>query len=832
MKQILQNLKNGAIALVDVPAPGAAVIGRGQVLIQTARTLISAGTERMMVDFGKAGWLEKARQQPDKVRQVIDKIRTDGLLPTVEAVFNKLDEPLALGYCNAGVVVATGAGILDLRPGVRVVSNGPHAELVAVPRNLCAKIPEGIVDEEAAFTVLGAIALQGVRLAAPTLGEKFMVFGLGLVGLLTVQLLRASGCPVLAVDVSAGRLALAAVYGAETVDLSKGTDPVAAAMAWTGGRGVDGALIAASAKGDEIVHQAAQACRKRGRIVLVGVVDLNLRRADFYEKELTFQVSCSYGPGRYDEKYEQGGQDYPLGFVRWTEQRNFEAVLEAMRAGQLRVRELITHRIPLEDAAGAYDRLLHDPAALGIVIEYPEIEDDAMLSHAQVDTRDISSKKGLDSRLRGNDGAEAGAGHGGGKVVAASVGVTIAVANDGPKVAAEHGDGASGAIGHGSVPSAAGLDTATVGVIGAGNYARSTLLPALARTTARLVAVADLNGAAAAHTARKFGAGKAVSDYRVILDDPHIQAVFVLVGHHLHARFVCEALAAGKHVFVEKPLAITESQLAQVIDGVRSLKLAFPGVGHAQPLPADQNANFKDLTPTMPMVMVGFNRRFSPHTVKMRELLAGRTAPLTMTMTVNAGFIPPEHWTQDPERGGGRIIGEACHFIDLLSFLAGAPVQSVSAAMIGGGGPVQDDKMSILLSFADGSVGTVHYFANGAKSYPKETMEVFGIALRAVLDNFRVTTGYGFQGFRSFRTWRQDKGHRAEIAAFVAAVAAGGCITQARRGGDDKSTGSSPIASGRVPFTPLIPFDEIVNATRASFAAMEAAKYGTVIQIS
>lgn len=814
MKQILQNLKTGATELVEVPAPGASGIGRGQLLIHTSRTLVSAGTERMMVDFGKAGWLEKARQQPEKVRQVIDKIRTDGLLPTVEAVFNKLDEPLALGYCNAGVVVAAGAGILDLRPGDRVVSNGPHAEFVAIPRNLCAKIPTGVADEEAAFAVLGAIALQGVRLAAPTLGEKFMVFGLGLVGLLTVQLLRASGCPVLAVDVSAGRLALAAGYGAETVDLSKGTDPVAAAMAWTGGRGVDGALIAASAKGDEIVHQAAQACRKRGRIVLVGVVDLNLRRADFYEKELTFQVSCAYGPGRYDEKYEQGGHDYPLGFVRWTEQRNFEAVLEAMRAGQLRVKDLITHRIPLEDAVGAYDRLLHDPAALGIVIEYPGIEDDVMLSHAQVDTRDISSEEKLDSRLRGNDGAGAGAGHGCGKVPATSDGITLVAANDGPKIAA----------GHGGETAAAGLDTATVGVIGAGNYARSTLLPALARTSARLAAVADLNGVAAAHAARKFGAGKAVSDYRVILDDPHIQAVFVLVGHNLHARFVCEALEAGKHVFVEKPLAITESQLTQVIDGVRSLKLAFPGVGHVQPVSREQNTTFKNLTPILPMVMVGFNRRFSPHTVKIRELLAGRTEPLTMTMTVNAGFIPPESWVQDPERGGGRIIGEGCHFIDLLSYLAGSPVKTVAAAMVGGNGPVREDKMSILLGFADGSVGTVHYFANGAKSYPKETLEVFGDGRVIRMENFRVTTGYGFKGFRSFRTWRQDKGHQAEIAAFVKAVA----LRQAQDARDNKGSGNNPDFSES--YT-LIPFEQIINVTRASFAAVEAARTGKVLEV-
>ncbi len=726
MKQILQNLKTGATEIVEVPV---SAVGRGQVLIRTSRTLVSAGTERMLVEFGKAGWIEKARQQPEKVKQVIDKIRTDGLMPTVEAVFNKLDEPIPLGYCNAGVILEVGAGVTDLQPGDRVASNGPHAEVVCVSLNLCAKIPHQVSDEEGAFAVLVSIALQGVRLAAPTLGERFMVFGLGLVGLLTVQILRANGCPVLAVDVSETRLRLAEGFGAEIVDLAKGTDPAAAALAWSSGKGVDGVLIAASAKGDDIVHQAAQACRKRGRIVLVGVVDLNLKRSDFYEKELTFQVSCSYGPGRYDEKYEQSGQDYPIGFVRWTEQRNFEAVLEAMRTGQLRVKDLITHRIPLEKASEAYDKLLHDPTALGIVIEYPNLSKENISQQVVNHTIIAKTSEKLDSRLRWND-------------------------------------------------------RVNVGIIGAGNYARSTLLPALSRTKSAIVAVADINGVAAAHAARKFKAGKAVSDYRQILDDPGIQAVFVLVGHHLHARFVCEALEAGKHVFVEKPLALNESELSEVISLYSALSTQHSA---------------------LPLLMVGFNRRFSPHTVKIKELLAGRTDPLTMTMTVNAGFIPPEHWTQDPERGGGRIIGEGCHFIDLLSYLAESPIVTVSSQMIGGTALVRDDKMSILIGFADGSVGTVHYFANGSKSYPKERLEVFGDGRVIRMENFRLTIGYGFKGFRSFRTWRQDKGHRAEIAAFVDALANGGA--------------------------PLIPFDAIVNVTRASFAAVESALTGKVILV-
>jgi len=721
MKQILQNLRNGSTELAEVPVPG---IGRGQVLIRTSRTVVSVGTERMVIDFGKAGWLEKARQQPEKVQQVLDKVRSDGLIPTVEAVFRKLDEPIPLGYCNAGVVQEVGTGITDLQPGDRVASNGPHAEWVCVPRNLCAKIPDGVTDEEAAFTALGSIALQGIRLAMPTFGERFMIFGLGLVGLLAVQLLRASGCLVLAVDMSEERLKLAETFGADTIRVDLGADPVAAALACTGGKGVDGAILAASAKGDQIVHQAAQACRKRGRLILVGVVDLNLLRSDFYEKELTFQVSCSYGPGRYDDKYEQAGQDYPFGFVRWTEQRNFEAILEAMRAGHIRVKDLITHRVAMEEAAEVYDKVLHDSSTLGIVIEYPHS------AQAKIQRVPVSSPLLRSSIMdKENNGV-------------------------------------------------------AVGIIGAGNYARSTLLPALRRTKAKIAAIADINGVAATYAANKYQAEKAVSDFRLILDDPNIRAVFVLVGHHLHARFAREVLEAGKHVFVEKPLAVHEAELHDLIS-------FYSALGTRGPSP--------------PLLMVGFNRRFSPHIIKIRDLIAGRSEPLCMNMTINAGYIPPEHWTQDPERGGGRIIGEACHFIDLLAFLSGSPVTSVSSAMVGGRGPIREDRMSILLSFADGSIGTVQYFANGARSYPKETLEVFGEERVIRMENFRRTTGYGFMGFRSFRTWRQDKGHRTEIAAFVERASSGGPA--------------------------LIPFEQLVNVTQASFAAVESARTGKAIAI-
>ena len=693
--------------IATVPCPQ---VDSGQVLIQTRASLISAGTERMLVEFSKANLIQKARQQPDKVKQVFDKMKTDGLMPTLEAVFRKLDEPLPLGYCNAGVALEVGEGVHDIQPHNRVASNGPHAEVVCVPRNLVAKIPDAVTDEQTAFTVLGSIALQGIRLAKPTLGEKFIVFGMGLIGLLTVQLLNASGCEVMAVDFNTERLKLAESFGSKTVNLSAGADPVSAALGWTSEQGVDAVIITASAKSDEIMHQAAEACRKRGRIILVGVVDLNLHRSDFYEKELTFQVSCSYGPGRYDDKYEQAGRDYPFGFVRWTEQRNFQAVLALMASGTLRVDELITDRFPQVDALTAYDKIQNDKSAMGIILQYPK---DVERSGSVVIVQEAT--------------------------------------------AASH--------------------DVVIGVIGAGNFSRGILLPALSKTSGYLAYIADINGAAAKHAANKFGAVKAVTDYKEILNDSKVNVVFIVVGHHLHSRFVIEALNAGKHVFVEKPLAMNKQQLQDVT------KVARKKAGQ--------------------LVMVGFNRRFSPHTVKIKQLLSSRSSPLCMNMTINAGQIPPEHWVQDPESGGGRIIGEACHFIDLLSHIADSPVKKVSATMVGDGPAVRDDKMSIVLGFADGSVGTVNYFSNGSKSYPKETLEVFSDGRVLKVENFRVTRGYGFARFKKFKTLHQDKGHKNEVVSFVDRINTGG--------------------------EPLIPFDHLANVTLASFAAMASAKENQTI---
>ena len=681
MKQILQSLKTGAVSLADIPCPAP---GRGQLLIRTTRTLVSSGTERMLVDFGKAGWIDKARQQPDKVRMVLEKIRTDGLMPTIEAVMNKLDQPIALGYCNVGTVVAVGAGVTGFEVGDRVASNGKHAEWVAVPAILCAKVPDDVGDEEAAFTVLGAIALQGIRLVQPTLGEAVVVTGLGLIGLVTVQLLRAQGCRVLGLDFDPAKLELARRFGAEVVDLSAGADPVAAAMAFSRGRGADAVIITAATKSNEPMHQAARMSRKRGRIVLVGVVGLELSRADFFEKELTFQVSCSYGPGRYDPAYEDKGNDYPVGFVRWTEQRNFEAVLDMLADRRLDAQALVSHRFELSRVEEAYALVAGAGPSLGIVLEYP-----------------------ADPQ-------------------AAPPARTVALGAQ-PAPAAKPAAG-----------------EASVGFIGAGNYAGAVLIPAFHATGARLRTLASAGGVSSVHSGRKFGFEQATTDTEALLRDEATNIVVVSTRHDSHARYVLAARAQGKHVFVEKPLCLTRDELQQI-------EQAWAG--------ADA-----------PLLMVGFNRRFAPQVQRMQTLLAGAPGPKAFVMTVNAGAIPANHWTQDREVGGGRLIGEGCHFIDLLRFLAASPIERSDVQVMG---DATRDSLTITLGFADGSIGTVHYLANGVKSFPKERLEVFAAGRVLQLDNFRRLTGFGWPGFAKMNLWRQDKGQNACAAAFVQAVREG-----------------------------------------------------------
>ena len=686
MKQILQNLQSGETELGEIPCPS---IGRGQVLIQTKASLISAGTERMLVDFGKASMLDKARQQPEKVKMVLDKISTDGLFATLDAVQSKLGQPLPLGYCNAGVVLAVGAGVTEFVVGDRVASNGNHAEIVRVPKNLCAKVPDGVSDEAAAFTVLSAIALQGIRLAKPELGEHVVVIGLGLIGLVTVQLLRAQGCQVMGIDFDENKLALARKFGAVTVNPANGENSVTAAMAFSSGRGVDAVLITAATKSNDPVSHAALMSRKRGRIILVGVSGLELNRSEFFEKELTFQVSCSYGPGRYDKQYEDGGIDYPFGFVRWTEQRNFEAVLAMLADGRMDVQALISHRFEFSDAVRAYDVLTQERSALGIVMNYG------------------TGSKELENR-------------------------TVLLAENRAYAKGEP----------------------VLGVLGAGNYASRVLIPAFKKAGAELGAIVTSGGVSGAHFGKKTGFALVSTDDSKIFDDPAINTVVIATRHDSHANLVIKAIQAGKHVFVEKPLALKMAEIEQ-------LQAAW-GQRAASGNP-------------VPLVMVGFNRRFSPLVAKMKSLLKPVKAPKAFIYTCNAGAIPADHWTQNIETGGGRLVGEACHFVDLLRYLADSPITSFQVMAMGRNAAmsVVDDKAIITLKFEDGSMGTIQYFANGGKAFPKERLEVFAADAVLQLDNYRSLRGFGWPGFSKQSLWAQDKGQDACVRAFLDALRTG-----------------------------------------------------------
>jgi len=711
VKQIIQNISNGKTLLVEVPAPKCK---NGSLLIATRNSLVSSGTERMLVDFGKANYINKIRQQPDKVKLVLDKVKADGLVSTFDAVQSKLDQPIPLGYCNVGVILESHVNGFSI--GDRVISNGPHAELVHVKQNLCAKIPDNVDDDSASFVILAAIALQGIRLINPTLGETVVVSGLGLVGLLAVQILQANGCRVLAVDFDSTRCELARSFGAEVIDLSKGVDLINSAHSFSRGRGVDAVLIAASTKSDEVIHHAAVMCRKRGRVVLVGVVGLNLRRDDFFKKEITFQVSSSYGPGRYDEDYEDKGQDYPFGFVRWTEQRNFEAVLDMMASSRLNVKSLITHRYDFESAVEAYD-LLNNPAALGILLEYS--------------VKDVSYLKDQVIQLRGRK------------------------FND-------------------LVPI-----NPVVGFIGAGNYASRTLIPAFSEVDTKLDTLVTNGSVSSIHHGRKAGFKVVTTSLDVLWKSVDINLVVIVTRHHSHATQVELALGAGKNVFVEKPLALKLDEL----DGIDK---TFQRVNESRTSPV--------------RLMIGFNRRFAPHIVKMKSLLEGKNEPKIIIITVNAGEVPAEHWTQDPEIGGGRIVGEGCHFIDLMRFLVGKSIVNHQAMLIGDSckNGIIDDKVSINLSFSDGSFGTIHYLANGGKVFPKERLEVFCENAVLQLDNYRVLKGFGWKGFNKMKLFKQDKGQKACAKAFVDAI---------------RNGKPAPI-----------PYDELMESSRISIEVAESLK--------
>ena len=704
MKQLLQNMRDGKAVVEDVPVPTPRA---GMALVKTEASLVSAGTERMVVEFAEKSLVGKARSRPDLVRQVVDKAKREGLLATAQAAFDRLDQPMALGYSSAGAIVELGEGMHGFKVGQRVACAGGgyavHAEYGVVPRNLLTPLPDNVDFESAAFTTLGAIALHGFRLAEPQIGETVAVIGMGLLGLLTGQIAAAAGCRVLGIDINPKRIALASSLGLHAWQRDQVGDY---AQTFTANRGFDMVIICADTSSNDPVELAGTIARDRARVVATGAVGLDFPRKLYYEKEISFINSRSYGPGRYDTAYEEGGKDYPIGYVRWTEGRNFEAVVDLLANGKLQVGPLITHRFPIEKATKAYDVITgkKEEPFLGVLLTYPEGE---MKEERKIIFPGSSFKK-------------------------------------------------SGAV--------------KLGVLGAGLYANATLLPALKKVNSvSLVGIASAGGLHAQHAAKKFGFEYATSSEDEIIDDPNINTVAILTRHNTHADLVLKALGAGKHVFVEKPLAITSEQLSMISE---------------QLLITDDC-----------LLATGFNRRFAPLARQLAKFLRVRSEALYAHYRVNAGYIPLNHWTHDPEQGGGRIIGEGCHFIDFITFLVGAAPVSVSAVALPDNGKYREDNVSMTFTFPDGSIGVVDYLANGDKSFPKERIEVFCGGKIAVLDDFR-TLELVHNGRRKTVKGAQDKGWKDEWVAFAKA---------AREGGE-----------------PPIPYTQLVGVTKASFAAVES----------
>ncbi len=703
MKQIIQSFKTGDTVLTEVPSP---TVKSGQLLIQTTRSLVSLGTEKMLVEFGKASLIQKARQQPEKVKMVLDKIKTDGLMPTLETVFNKLEAPLPLGYCNVGKVIDVGDRVTNFKVGDRVASNGQHAEFVSVPQNLAAHIPDDISDDEAVFTVIGSIGLQGIRLINPTMGETIVVIGLGLIGLLAAEMLIANGCKVIGYDLDDNKVEIAKTKGIIAFNPLKGNDPVKFVNNQTDNIGADAVLITASTKSNDIISQAAHMSRRRGRIVLVGVIGLNISRADFYEKELSFQVSCSYGPGRYDDDYEYKGIDYPLPYVRWTEKRNFETILQLISSRKLNVKELISEVIPLEE----YDKIYGDIGNSKSIASIFKYDENNVPQHTVI----VNKKNNI--QIKGG-----------------------------------------------------------IGIIGAGNFTKMTMLPALKGTNVNIKHIVSSGGVNGTALAKKYNIEQSTTDYDLVLDDSAVDLVMITTRHNLHADMVIKALNNDKHVFVEKPLALNIEELNAV-----------------------QEAYIK----SKGTLMVGFNRRYSPHTKKIKSLVGN--LPMNIVATMNAGNIPLDVWVHDKAIGGGRIIGEACHYLDLMVFLSGSKIKAVCMSALGENPSQTTDNASILVKMENGSTGVVNYFANGAKSYSKERLEVFSQEKVLIMDNFIKTTGYGVKGFSSLRT-KLDKGHKDQFVQIA-----------------------EKIKQGSVE---LIPYEELINVTKASFAAIQSLKERSWVNI-
>ena len=715
-------MKNGKTTIEEVPVP---IPRDGMALVKTMASLVSAGTERMLVEFAEKNLVGKARSRPDLVKQVLDKAHREGLVPTIAAAFNRLDQPMALGYSSAGVIAALGPNMHGFKVGQRVACAGAgfanHAEYNLVQRNLLTPLPKNVDFESAAFATLGAIAMHGFRLAEPQVGERVAIIGMGLLGLLAGQMAAAAGCNVLGIDVNPRRIKLASSLGLDAVARKNAES---ASRSFTANRGFDVILICADTSSNDPVELAAVIARDRARIVATGAVGLNIPRKIYYEKELSFINSRSYGPGRYDLSYEESGHDYPIGYVRWTEGRNLESVVELMGNGKLKVAPLISHRFPIEKAATAYEVITgkRKEPFLGILLTYPEAVE-------KLEKPALSLSKGS-------------------KVVRFNVKIFKPA-------------------------------TCKLGVLGAGLYANATLLPLMKdNKDIELVGIASSGGVHAQHSGKKFGFQYAASSDDEIINDPNINTVAILTRHDSHADLSVKALKTGKNVFVEKPLAINSSQLLAIS---KQLK-----------------ANSQSL------LTVGFNRRFSPLAQSLSSFLFHRTEPLHAHYRINAGYIPLNHWTQDPTIGGGRIIGEGCHFIDLITFLVGTAPVSVTAHALPDDGKYREDNVSMTFTFPDGSIGVVDYLANGDKSFPKERVEVFCGSRIAVLDDFRALEMVE-NGNRKTIKGAQDKGWKNEMTAFARAI---------REGGE-----------------PPIPYEQLIGVAKSTFAAVESLRSNSTISI-
>lgn len=743
MKQLLQNVKSGESIVTEVPVPA---MGRGHALVQISASLVSAGTERMVVDFAEKNMLEKARARPDLVRQTVGKAQREGLLTTIDAVRNRLDQPLALGTSCAGTIVKVGSELKGFKIGDRVACAGAgyasHAEVVTVPQNLLMKLPHNVEFEDAAFTTLAAIALQGIRLADLRLGETVAVIGLGLLGQLTVQMLKASGCVVIGMDIQFQRAELALQIGANAVTTdAKQLEQLC--LENTSGQGADAVLITADTKSNQPVETAGEIARKKGTVVAVGAVGMDIPRRIYYDKELAFHISSSYGPGRYDPAYEEGGQDYPYAYVRWTENRNMQAFIQMLSAKQVDVKPLISHRFPIDDAPEAHELITgkRDEAFLGVLLTFPDAPDLSQTLVLKPDSTDINL----------------------------------------PNTTASAGQ----------------LSEVRLGVLGAGNFANATLLPAIKNIKQLVkVGIASSGGVSARTSADRFDFGYCTSNIDQILQDDAINTVAILTRHNLHAKQVLAALRAGKNVFVEKPLCLTEDELQMIVDFYTvhdngALNFSANGVESTRNgYKSDSRRNEFQL----PYLMVGFNRRFAPYVEELKTHLQKIDEPLVLHYRANAGFIPADHWTQNPKVGGGRLLGEGCHFIDLLLYLTGKPVQRVTTRILPNAGRYSDDNFVTTLEFVDGSLGTVTYVANGDKGFSKEMLEVFGGGLSARIDDYR-TMQIRHNSVRVNRTarLRQDKGHAAEWKALTSYLT---------------GTGVRPMT-----------LDDIVNSMRVTFAA-------------